>query len=159
MSHDPNDHPGVIALPPLIFAGILAIAIGLEYLFPVGVLPAAWTTWTTVLGGVIILAGMGLAIGGLIAFKRAGTNIEPRKPALVLVEAGPYRFTRNPMYIGIVSVMVGTSLIGSIDWGLPLAVILWLILKHGVVLREEAYLRKKFGAPYEEYLARSRRWF
>ena len=109
-------------------------------------------------GLIMVGAAMVLALTAILAFRRAGTNIEPTKPALVLVFDGPYRFTRNPMYSGLILMMAGLSLIFSIDYALLLTLPFALVLHHGVVLREEAYLTKKFGQPYTDYLTQTRRW-
>ncbi len=159
MTGNDKDHPNVIAFPPVIFATSLGIAWVLGFLIPVSALPAALSTWALVLGLPVCGLAIAIALSGIMAFRRAGTNIEPHKPSLVLVGDGPYRFTRNPMYLGLVLMMFGFSLVFSLDWGLPLTPVLWQVLHHGVVLREEAYLSAKFGAPYQEYLGRTRRWF
>lgn len=153
-----RDNPGVIALPPLIMAAAVAVSAGLEFLFPLTVLPPAFGAVAAIVGAVLLVGGVAIAITGMRAFRRAGTNVEPFKPALVLVEDGPYRFTRNPMYIGLILVHLGITVAASLDWGVPLAVVLFVVLHKGVVLREEAYLKAKFGAPYEAFLARTRRW-
>ena len=153
-----KDSPGVIALPPLILAIALVIALLLDHLLPLDFLPAAFH-WATLVTGLIIAAlGLGLAAWGIATFRAAGTNVEPFKPALVLVERGPYRFTRNPMYLGLQLELIAMSLIFSIDWGLPMMVPLFVTLHFGVVLREERYLAAKFGAPYQAFLDRTRRW-
>ena len=152
------DKPGVIAPPPLLMLGTLIVALVLDRLMPVDVLPAGWGTTALVIGISLMALGIGVAVSGLIAFHRAGTNVEPHKPALVLVGDGPYRYTRNPMYIGLILCLLGISVISSTDWGLPMAIVLWQILHHGVVLREEAYLTAKFGQPYTDFLARTHRW-
>lgn len=159
MTGKDQDHPNVIAFPPVIFASALGAGWVLGLVFPVAVLPAAFSTWALVLGVPTCGLAIAIALSGIMAFRRAGTNIEPHKPSLVLVGDGPYRFTRNPMYLGLVLMMTGFSLVFSLDWGLPLTPVLWQVLHHGVVLREEAYLSAKFGAPYREYLGRTRRWF
>ena len=158
MSKISQDHPDVIAFPPLIFTATLGVAWSIGLLFPVSVLPGALSSFALVLGLPICALAAAAALSGILAFRRAGTNIEPHKPSLVLVEDGPYRFTRNPMYVGLILMMLGLSLIFSLDWGLPLIPALWLVLHRGVVLREEAYLAGKFGERYLAYLARSRRW-
>ncbi|MEM7056101.1 MAG: isoprenylcysteine carboxylmethyltransferase family protein [Pseudomonadota bacterium] len=152
-----DDHPGVVALPPLIFAGFLVAGILLTWALP-AFLPSAYTTWMLALGGFFVAAAVVLAIGGILAFTKAGTNIEPTKPALVLVFDGPYRFTRNPMYSGLILMLVGISLLFSIDYALVLAMPFAAVLHYGVVLREEAYLTAKFGEPYQNYLTQTRRW-
>ena len=158
MSLSERDHPDVIAFPPLILAVALGASVLLGFLVPMSALAGAFSAWALIPGLAVCCLAAAIALSGIIAFRRAGTNVEPHKPALVLVESGPYRFTRNPMYIGLILLMLGLSLVFSLDWGLVLTPVLWLVLHHGVVLREEAYLAAKFGAPYREYLARTRRW-
>ena len=159
MTHDPDrDSPDILVFPPLasIIAPLAAIALG--WAIPFGLLPPAFGLWSTVLGIVIMVLAGALAFGGARAFKAAGTNVNPRSPALRLVETGPYRLTSNPMYLGMVILQIGLAFAFSLDWALIAAPVLWVVLHYGVVLREEAYLTAKFGAPYEEYLQRTRRW-
>ena len=111
------------------------------------------------LGGfVLIVGGVALALWGAITFKRAQTAIIPHHPATRIVQHGPYRFTRNPMYVGFTSAYVGGALVLDMVWPLLLlAPSLWA-LRHFVIDREEAYLASAFGAEYEEYRAKVRRW-
>ena len=90
--------------------------------------------------------------------KRVGTNVLPTQPTLALATDGPYRFSRNPLYIAAIGVYVGVAL-----WVDSLALLLLLppmiaVLHWGIVLREERYLSAKFGARYEVYRATVRRW-
>lgn len=158
MTGNETDHPNVILFPPAIFALVLGTAVLLGWLMPVAVLPGAYSTLALILGLPVCCLSAAIALSGILAFRRAGTNIEPHKPSLVLVGDGPYRFTRNPMYLGLILLLLGLSLVFSLDWGIPLTPVLWLVLHHGVVLREEVYLTAKFGEPYREYLDRTRRW-
>ncbi|MEM9050068.1 MAG: isoprenylcysteine carboxylmethyltransferase family protein [Pseudomonadota bacterium] len=152
-----RDAPDIVVFPPLAALGASALALLLEWLVPLGLLPAP--------GGVILPLGLalialavGLVIWGSVTFRAAGTNVNPRQPSLKLVETGPFRFTRNPMYLGMVIFLIGLALAASLDWALPLTPLLWALLHFGVVLREEAYLTAKFGAPYSAFLSRTRRW-
>lgn len=151
------DHPDVIAFPPLIFAACLVLAVVLTWMLP-GYLPPSPELVIFIPGAVVVALAGWLALSGIFAFRRAGTNIEPFKPSLVVVQDGPYRFTRNPMYSGMVLMMVGLGLLFSVDYALPVAILLWLILHNGVVLREESYLSRKFGESYQTYLTQTRRW-
>lgn len=156
---DPErDAPELVLLPPLYPLGALILAIALEWLLPIGYLPPPLSLPALVIGGILILGFLVIGVGGAMAFRRARTNIDPRKPALVLVETGPYRFTRNPMYLGFLLLFAGIGLLASLDWSLPLLALLWLALHNWVVLPEERYLSAKFGAPYDEFRARTRRW-
>ena len=109
-------------------------------------------------GLLFVLGFLGTGLWGAMEFRRARTNIDPRKPALVLVETGPYRFTRNPMYVGFLLLFAGIGLLASLDWTPPLLPLLWMALDRLVVRREEAYLAAKFGAAYDALRARTRRW-
>ena len=153
-----RDAPDIVALPPLIWLAALLLCLALEWLLPLGLLPPPLAPVTLVPGALLLALGIGIAVAGAMAFRRAGTNVHPGHPALVLVETGPYRVTRNPMYLGMLLALAGVGLVASLDWALPMVVPLWLALHHGVVLREEAYLSAKFGAPYDVFRGRTRRW-
>ena len=153
-----RDHPDVIAFPPLIFLGALLLSWGTGLVMPWQILPPAFSTLALIFGIADCLLAAFIGLSAILAFRRAGTHVEPHKPALVLVEDGPYRFTRNPMYLGLLLMHLGLSFIFSLDWGLFVTVLLWFTLHHGVVMREERYLANKFGQPYLDYLDRSRRW-
>jgi protein-S-isoprenylcysteine O-methyltransferase Ste14 len=91
-------------------------------------------------------------------FRRAGTSVIPGEPSTVLLESGPYRFTRNPIYIGFVIFYFGLAIMLTSAWMLVLLIPVLIILQRGVVEREEAYLQAKFGAAYRKYQARVPRW-
>lgn len=153
-----TERPRILIFPPL--ASVIAplTAIALEWLWPLGILPRAFSMSILLPGIAILLVSGALAVGGTRAFKTAGTNIDPRRPALLIVTDGPYRFTRNPMYLGMVLLQIGLGLTFSLDWSLVTAPILWAVLHWGVVLPEEVYLSEKFGEQYATYLESTRRW-
>ena len=88
----------------------------------------------------------------------AGTNTSPLKPAITLVNSGPYRFCRNPLYVAMTLLFVGLTLLVNSWWGVFLLVPLTLLLHFGVVRREERYLEQKFGEKYRNYRLRVRRY-
>ncbi|MEL7344049.1 MAG: isoprenylcysteine carboxylmethyltransferase family protein [Pseudomonadota bacterium] len=153
------DRPKILVFPPLAATLCPAAALVLERLVPLGWLPD-WVPPFGVLSiGIIAMFGaIIMAASGIKAFKAAGTNVDPRRAALVVVETGPYRITRNPMYLAMVVLQFGLCLTFSLDWLILFAPMLWGVLHFGVVLREEAYLTAKFGAPYQHYMGRTRRW-
>ncbi|MEK6217310.1 MAG: isoprenylcysteine carboxylmethyltransferase family protein, partial [Boseongicola sp.] len=109
--------------------------------------------------GVLVMAiALLITVTGVFAFKRAGTNVNPYQPSLKIVRDGPFRFTRNPMYLGMVLFTLGFGIAMATIWGLIVACLLWALLHWGVVLREEEYLTTKFAAAYSELLAATRRW-
>ena len=94
----------------------------------------------------------------MIAFRRARTSPIPVKPTTAIVETGPYRFTRNPMYVGLTLLYLGLTLwVGSL-WPLLLLPVALFALQRFVIAREERYLEAKFGDQYLRYKARVRRW-
>ena len=111
-----------------------------------------------VCGIVFIILAPTLALSALITMKAAGTNVDPGKPALAIVRAGPFRFTRNPMYLALCLLQVALGFFLN-DWITLLFVVpLALVFHYGVVLREERYLTAKFGEPYLQYKREVRRW-
>ena len=149
------DRPGVLVLPPILYFGALLLGTGLEFLrnwdLPV---PTA-VRWIAGLVGVAAFA-LGLRARG--AFERAGTNVNPTQPATVLVAGGPFRFSRNPMYVSMTICLVAIAIATRVAWFLVLLVPVLALMHWGVVLREERYLSGKFGAPYDEYRRRVRRY-
>jgi protein-S-isoprenylcysteine O-methyltransferase Ste14 len=150
-----SDTAGVVAPPPLIFLGGLAVGFGLEALLPSASLPGA-VRW--VLGGLLLLGGLALLASFNTAFSRKGTAVEPWKPTTAIVTTGPYRITRNPAYLGMALVYLGIALLSESLWVLvPLPFVL-AVIDRGVIAREERYLERKFGAEYTSYKTRVRRW-
>ena len=88
----------------------------------------------------------------------ANTNISPLKPAVSLVTTGPFRFSRNPLYVAITFLYVGLTVLLNSWWGVVLLAPLLIVLHWGVVRREERYLELKFGDEYAEYRSRVRRY-
>jgi protein-S-isoprenylcysteine O-methyltransferase Ste14 len=150
-----EDHPDVIAPPPLIFIGCAVIGTIAHLFFPVRVLRHPMSL---LIGVLLALASMALAIWAVRVMQAAGTNVRPDRPSLTLVKAGPYRFTRNPMYV---SLCLLQSAIGFfLDGWVPVlfALVLALVLHFGVILREESYLDHKFREEYLSFKRRVRRW-
>lgn len=154
-----RDNPGLLMHPPFFLAIALILALILDWATGLGLLAApSIATFQFWLGLLVTAVGIALPVIGYLEFTRAGTNVDPFEPALKLVTSGPYRFTRNPMYLGMVLFMLGLSLMLSLEWGLVLTPVLWLAFDRLVVAREEAYLTGKFGDPYRAFLSRTRRW-
>ena len=141
-----RDTAGVVAPPPLIYLAGLIVGFGLERLLPGASLPRL-VRWGG--GGVLVVAGASL----LASFSRKGTAVEPWKPTTAIVTSGPYRFTRNPAYLGMALVYAGIALLAEALWVLvPLPVVL-VAIDRGVISREERYLERKFGREYADYKA------
>jgi protein-S-isoprenylcysteine O-methyltransferase Ste14 len=147
--------PGVIAPPPLIYLGGLAIGFGMEAVLPGGSLPGHLPH---VLGAVVLVLGLGLQGWWIASFRRADTPMPPWEPTRALVTGGPYRLSRNPAYLSDALMYAGIALLADAPWALaPLPVVL-LVMDRGVILREERYLERRFGEDYRQFKARRRRW-
>jgi protein-S-isoprenylcysteine O-methyltransferase Ste14 len=149
------DNPGVVAPPPLIYAGALALGLVANKLYPMAFLPRAVSR---VLGLPLIFGGLAIGLLGFREMRRAETNVDPYKPATAIVTQGPYRFTRNPLYVRMTLVYSGITALFN---AFPAAMLLPLALaamRGGVIEREERYLERKFGDEYLAYKARVRRW-
>jgi len=154
-STDDTDHPNVIALPPVIFCGCIGLSVLAHYAYPLQVTKHPVLR----LAGVLLAATSGsFAIWAVRAFRASGTNVRPDRQAVALVRTGPYRLTRNPMYLSLCSLQLALGLILD-DWSVLLfAVPLAVILHFGVILREESYMEAKFGEPYRMFKRHVRRW-
>lgn len=151
-----QDNPGVIAPPPLIFAGPLAAGLLLHRFFPKKFVPR-WIGLT--LGGLGIISGVILIRSGLREMFSAQTNVDPRQPATTIVTEGPYRYTRNPLYMGLTLIYAGIAFLANALWAMLLLPVALVVMVYGVIKREEQYLERKFGEQYLSYKIRVRRWF
>jgi protein-S-isoprenylcysteine O-methyltransferase Ste14 len=164
-----QDIPGVIAPPPAIYLGFLFIGWGLASL---GARPEAVATgldWLAAGFGLEISVRRGLAltliVGGLLLdgmaaglFRRRGTAVEPWKPSTALIVEGPYRFSRNPIYLGFAITYLGLAIAMDSWIALILLVPCLFVIDRFVIRREERYLAAKFGPAYEAYREKVRRW-
>ena len=149
------EKPGVKVPPPAIYAGALAVGIGLGYVVPVAVFTAfAW--WY--LAGVLGAAAVGLALWALITFKRADTAVEPWHPARHLVTHGPYAYMRNPMYVALTLLTAALGVGADQLWVLVLLPLAVAATDRLVIAHEEVHLTSKFGEAYRDYCRRVRRW-
>ena len=103
---------------------------------------------------------LSLALGGtgLWALRRAGTSQNPRRPTTALVVSGPFRISRNPLYLSLLCLYVGIALFVNGLWLFLLAIPLVAVLRLGIIAPEERYLERKFGDEYRRYRSRVRRW-
>ena len=144
--------PPVIYLTAAVVSGLLAFFAGWPFQ-PSGLRYAAM-----IAGALLIALGIGVALAAERVFKAAGTPVPPTRPTTTIVTSGIYRYTRNPMYLGMSLALVGLGLVFDQLWfllALPIAV---LAVTKLAIEREEAYLAEKFGAPYLEYKKQVRRW-
>jgi protein-S-isoprenylcysteine O-methyltransferase Ste14 len=95
---------------------------------------------------------------GVLQFKRHGTPVPTDQPTTALVTTGVYGFSRNPLYLALTAIYLGIGLLLPSLLVLALVVPVLILMHYGVVVREEAYLERKFGEPYRAYKKRVRRW-
>ncbi len=148
--------PKLVAPPPAIFA--IAIIAGAIVNRVYGFGSGGGGPWSIGGGGVIVL-GVALSFWSIQQYRLANTSPDPKHRAQALVTGGPYRFSRNPLYVAAALMHVGFGIAVNMP-GIVFAVIPALfILRKGVILREENYLEDLFGEEYLTYQARVRRWF
>lgn len=147
---------GVIAPPPLLPLAVMGGAEGLRWLVPVPMLGAEGWQWGLAL--VLLGCSLTLAAAAVLTLRRARTPVEPWKPTRSIVDHGPYAVSRNPIYVALLGVQLAYAWGRGNAWGMLLLPVSALLLYWGVIAREERYLRERFGAPYEAYLQRVRRW-
>lgn len=150
-----NDSPGVPFPPPIVYVAAIGLGLLLNRLLPLPI------------GGRfvrVLVAWVFVALWGVVtalafyAFWSRHTTIVPIRPATTLVAAGPYRFTRNPMYVGLACLTLGVGLWTNTWWVLLLLVPALVVIDRFVIAREEAYLLRRFGVEYEQYMRQVRRW-
>ena len=147
------DSPGVRFPPPLLFALGLAVGWLINKWIPLPPLPLP-----PLLGWALVAAGVVLALSAMSLFLRARTHLIPNRPATALVEAGPYRFTRNPMYVSLTTVYLGVCVLMQSLWALVFLPLVLVVIYRKVIAPEEAYLERRFGGEYVQYKKRVRRW-
>lgn len=120
---------------------------------PIGGRPASALS-----GAVVAIAGLALALCGVVDVVRHHTTIVPHHPVATLITTGVYRISRNPMYAGLAVTYLGGALLAGSWWPLVLLPVVLLAVERIVITPEERYLADYFGQPYAEYRARVRRW-
>jgi protein-S-isoprenylcysteine O-methyltransferase Ste14 len=155
----PRDRADVRFFPPGIPLATVLGGVALQRLWPLNVPYFPSSPLRYWLGGAVIVgAVLGLGLWSVVLFRRSGQNENPWKPTPAIVERGPYRVTRNPMYLQMVLACVGFSLALANPWILLLTPLCGLLLQTLAIGPEEAYLERKFGQPYLDYKRRVRRW-
>jgi protein-S-isoprenylcysteine O-methyltransferase Ste14 len=150
------DTAQVIVRPPLALGLAVIAGLALNGLVPLPFLPtdvpAGW------LGAMVFVLALALFAWAIVTVTRAGSNVPTNMPTTTIVESGPYRFTRNPIYLAMFLGLIGLAILFDNLWLLVMLVPFALVIRYGVVAREEAYLERKFGDVYRRYRSRVRRW-
>ena len=155
MSDINSGAPNVKIIPPLVFLAGLVISFLANMWMPITVVSdlVAWAV-----GGILIICGAVLTGSAVLKFKDVGTTVRPDRAASTLVTAGPYKVTRNPMYLGLAIVYLGIAIAGQSVWALILLPIVLAIIQRWVIEPEEVFLEKRFGAEYISYKETVRHW-
>ncbi len=149
------DSPQVRVQPPLLFGAGLLIGLALDY----------WLGATFALGDalklgyLLIAGGVAMAAWSIWHMRAAKTNVPTHMPVTALVTTGPFRNTRNPLYIAAAITYLGLASVLDAPFAMLMLLPVLMILHVGVVVREEAYLEQKFGEAYRDYAARTKRYF
>jgi protein-S-isoprenylcysteine O-methyltransferase Ste14 len=152
---DPPESSGIRFPPPFLYVALLLLGLLLEELAPLPRLPR---TPSRLIAAALLAPGLGLLAWSLGLFLRARTSPLPMRPTTALVGSGPYRWTRNPMYLGMLLVYLGVALLFDLTWALVLSPAVVALVDRFVIRREELYLEAKFGEEYRRYKARVGRW-
>ncbi|MDC1231761.1 isoprenylcysteine carboxylmethyltransferase family protein [Gammaproteobacteria bacterium] len=141
--------------PPHYLVLSIASIIGIDWLVPVPFVAAAFA----LIGGLLFLViGLILAASAARLFSKAKTGIVPSSESTKLVVSGAYRFTRNPMYLGMFFCLIGVTLLVNNVVGLLVLLLFFLIIRQRFVLKEEVQMQETFGDDYAQFKARIRRW-
>jgi protein-S-isoprenylcysteine O-methyltransferase Ste14 len=152
-----QDHPDISPMvhPPLVALLFIVLAYFLGRFVPLSV---AVPPVLQYIGLALTFIGFLLGIGAFLEFRRSHTTLDPHGSTKQLVTSGIYRFTRNPIYLGFLLMVIGLPLNSGLFWGIVLAPFYMMTMYNLVIKREEAYLEKKFKNQFTSYASRVRRW-
>ena len=146
---------GVRFPPPLVFLLGLVAGWVLERVID---LPELDELTAGILAAICFVPGVLLLFGALGTFRASEIDPRPWRPTAALTLRGPYRFTRNPMYLGMALIYLGAALVFGLTWSIVLLPVVMAVIRTRVIAKEERYLEAKFGDDYRAYRARVRRW-
>jgi protein-S-isoprenylcysteine O-methyltransferase Ste14 len=150
-----NDNAGVVAPAPVLYGIAFAIGFAAEKIAPSQLLPLPASVW---LGLAFIAVAIAMVVSAFNALAQAHTAFDARKPTNTIVTTGAFRFSRNPTYLSLTLLLIGIAFAISSLWVLVSVIPAVLATQWGVILREEGYLKEKFGDGYIRYASKVRRW-
>jgi len=151
-----TDTANVMIRPPIAWAIAVLAGLVLDWLMPSPFVPAAVPAgW---LGAIVFALALALFAWAIATMRGAGSSVQTSEPTTTIVDTGPYRFTRNPIYLAMLLGLIGLAIALNSLWLLLTLVPFALVIRYGVVAREEVYLECRFGEDYRRYRARVRRW-
>ena len=149
-----RDNAGVIAPPPLIFAGGLGLGLLIQRILPLRFAKRRGPF----MGIFLAVSGLTLGFTAFRTMRRAQTSPNPQEPVTAIVSTGPFQLSRNPIYLSMTLLYSGIAILSDALWPLLLLPIVLRLINRGVIDQEEAYLERKFGAEYTTYKQRVHRW-
>lgn len=151
-----TDNPGVIAPPPLLYLGAFFMGTIMNFVQPEPI-PAS-ASILRAFGIALLFLSASVARWSFVTMKSMGTSADPRKKSSALATGGPFGFSRNPIYVAMTGLYLGTSFLSNSLWILLFLAPLLLVMHRGVILREERYLEREFGEAYRNYKSKTPRW-
>ena len=151
-----RDHANVRFFPPLAYAAPMAAGLAIHFAFSERFLPQGWVQLAA---GLPLMAASGLlAVWASMTMRRAGTTVDAYLSTTAIVVRGPFRFSRNPMYLSLSGLYLGIAVSVNALWVIVLLPVALVSITAGVIAREESYLERKFGTQYASYRSTVRRW-
>lgn len=150
-----RDAPDIVGRPPLLFLASIALGAVLQRLLPLRLLPDGWSVLP---GAALVAVAVVLFAWAIRTLRAAGTGIRKHQPTTTIVTGGPYRWSRNPIYLAFTLCQLGIALWANGAWLLATLVPTLVVVRYGVIAREEAYLERKFGPEYLRYRQAVGRW-
>jgi protein-S-isoprenylcysteine O-methyltransferase Ste14 len=156
---NPGDAPSRIPWPPILLAGVIALAVALDrWVVPLPV-PLAEHLAVRAIGFALLIAAIAVAIWTALTFRRHDTTIRPDRPSRTLIDSGPFAYSRNPIYLAEIVALAAAGVVFNRLTLVLVAPLFKVLVERLAVRREEAFLLHRFGAAYEAYCQRVGRWF
>jgi len=150
--------PGIRCHAPIVFGTALLAAWALNRRWPLPIEVNGFGTARSAVGWLLGIGGLLLFVAAISTLVRARTTFLPNRESNTLVVAGPFALSRNPIYVGFMSIYVGIALVTNIAWPILILPLVWIVMRMYIIAREERYLAAKFGDSYVQYRRRVRRW-
>ena len=154
--HVPEDVPQLgLVRPPLVYLASLVVGTLIQLLRPAPFIPVALAA---PVGIILVVIAIALFTSSAGKFRAAGTPVPARKPTMAIVRTGPYRFSRNPIYLAFSLLQLGVAIWVNSLWLLATLIGAMALIHYVVIPKEEQYLERRFGAEYLDYKSSVRRW-
>ncbi len=150
-----KDHAGVKLPPPLSFLTMILISMGVNRLYPINITESLWIKY---LGIVLVVLSFTTILYIAFLFRRHRTEIEPWKTTSSIIKTGPFKYSRNPIYMGMCLIAIGTGLIANSYWVVFSFIPAATLVYYTAIKKEERYLEEKFGQEYLDYKSKVKRW-